>query len=123
MITSSRMFEHKSEPLASRATFIKRMVAGFAVSLAMIAMSLGIGICGYRWLGNLSWVDALLNASMILGGMGPVDRLATTPAKIFAAVYAIFSGLMFISVMGIILAPIVHRIIHRFHLDVTESAD
>ena len=110
------MFEHKSEPIASRARFIRRMMTWFGVSLAMIAVSLGIGICGYRWIAHLTWIDSLLNASMILGGMGPVDRLDTSAAKIFASAYAIFSGLMFISVMGLILMPMVHRVIHKFHL-------
>ena len=83
----------------------------------MIAVSLAIGICGYHWTASLTWLDALLNASMILGGMGPVDRLENASAKVFASVYAIFSGLMFISVMGVILAPVLHRIMHKFHLD------
>lgn len=111
------MFEHKSEPLASRSAFIRRMVLSFGASLAMIAAALSIGICGYRWTAGMAWIDSVLNASMILGGMGPVDRLPTSGAKLFASAYAIFSGLMFISVMGIILAPVVHRIIHKFHLD------
>ena len=111
------MFERKSEPIASRSRFIKRMAACFGVSLAMIAISLGIGICGYHWTAKLSWLDSLLNASMILGGMGPVDRLDNAAAKVFASAYAIFSGLMFISVMGVILTPVVHRVMHKFHLD------
>src|ERR1035437_1511530 len=111
------MFERKSEPIASRSRFIKRMAACFGVSLAMIAISLGIGICGYHWTARLSWLDSLLNASMILGGMGPVDRLDNPAAKLFASAYAIFSGLMFISVMGVILAPVLHRLMHKFHLD------
>jgi len=117
VVGSPRMFEHKSEPLASRTAFIKRMAAGFAISMAIITAALGIGVYGYHRIAGLPWIDALLNASMILGGMGPVDRLTTTGAKAFASAYAIFSGLMFISVMGVILAPAVHRIIHRFHLD------
>lgn len=111
------MFEHKSEPLASRTEFIQRMAVCFAMALAMIGGALGIGIAGYRWIADLSWIDSLLNASMILGGMGPVDRLETPAAKVFASAYAIFSGLMFITVMGVILAPFLHRIIHKFHLD------
>lgn len=121
MIKFIRMFEHHSEPIASRARFIKRMALSFGFSLAIIAAALGIGVCGYRWIADLPWIDALLNAAMILGGMGPVDRLTTTGAKLFASGYAIFSGLMFISVMGVILAPVVHRVIHKFHLDDGES--
>ena len=111
------MFEHKSEPIASHAVFLKRMAASFGVALAMILVALGIGVCGYHAIAGLPWIDSLLNASMILGGMGPVDRLVTVSAKLFASGYAIFSGLVFISIMGIILAPVIHRIIHKFHLD------
>ena len=110
------MLENKSEPIASRATFIRRMLACFGLSLAMIAVSLGIGISGYHWIAHLPWIDSLLNASMILGGMGPVDHLDASAAKMFASAYAIFSGLMFISVMGVLLMPVFHRVIHRFHL-------
>ena len=115
------MFERKSEPIASRTIFIRRMAACFGVSLTMIAVSLGIGICGYHWTAKLSWLDSLLNASMILGGMGPVDRLDNAAAKVFASAYAIFSGLMFISVMGVILTPVVHRVMHKFHLDAGDA--
>lgn len=96
--------------------FIRRMLACLGLSLAMIAVSLFIGVLGYHRIAHLSWIDSLLNASMILGGMGPVDRMAGSAAKVFASVYAIFSGLMFISVMGIILAPVIHRVIHKFHI-------
>jgi len=93
------------------------MAASFGVSLAMIAASLGLGVCGYHWIADLPWIDSLLNAAMILGGMGPVDRLTTSGSKLFASAYAIFSGLVFISVMGVVLAPVIHRVIHKFHLD------
>ena len=111
------MFEHKSQPVAPRTAFIKRMAVSFGVASGMIAVALGFGICGYRWVADLSWIDSILNASMILGGMGPVDHLDSRAAKLFASAYAIFSGLMFISIMGVILAPVIHRIIHKFHLD------
>jgi len=114
------MFERKSEPIASRAMFVKRLALCFGIALAMIAVALGLGIMGYHWIAGLPWVDALLNASMILGGMGPVDHLATSASKVFASLYAIFSGLVFISVMGVILAPVLHRVMHRFHLDADE---
>lgn len=117
------MFEHRSEPLATRAAFVKRMALGFALSLALIAGALGVGVCGYHWLGRLPWIDAVLNASMILGGMGPVDRVDPVSAKLFASGYAIFSGLVFISVMGIILGPVAHRLIHKFHLDDQDADD
>lgn len=85
-----------------------------------------IGMVGYHILAGLGWVDSFENAAMILGGMGPVDQMSTTSAKIFAGLYAIFSGLMFLSIMGIVLAPIFHRVMHKFHLadeDVNEEID
>ena len=111
------MFERKNEKVVPVAFFIKRLLVhiGFAVLLILIA--LGIGIAGYHWIANLKWIDSLLNASMILGGMGPVDVLTGVAAKIFASLYALFSGLVFIGIMGIILTPIVHRMIHTFHVD------
>ena len=84
---------------------------------ALIVAALMIGMAGYHWLAGLSWIDALLNAAMILTGMGPVDVLHSTGAKFFAAAYALFSGLMFITVMGVVFAPMAHRILHKFHMD------
>ena len=80
-------------------------------------VALFVGIAGYHWIAGLKWVDALLDASMILGGMGPVTPLTTNAAKVFASAYALFSGLVFIAVMGIVLSPIVHRVLHKFHVD------
>jgi len=111
------MFEHKSEAVASRLAFIKRMAFSFVLALGLIAGALGVGIVGYHAIAGLPWIDSILNASMILGGMGPVDHLDTTGAKLFASAYAIFSGLMFISIMGVVLAPVIHRVIHKFHFD------
>jgi hypothetical protein len=81
------------------------------------AAVLFVGIAGYRWIAGLGWVDSLLEASMILGGMGPVSPIETIGAKIFASGYALFSGLVFIAVMGIVLAPVIHRMLHTFHAD------
>ena len=78
--------------------------------------SLTIGVCGYHYLGGLPWIDSILNASMILGGMGPVDTLKTSGAKLFASLYALYSGLALIAVMGIMLTPIIHRFLHKFHI-------
>ena len=122
MIWADPMFEHRTDPLASRSAFARRMALSFVWAGATILAALGAGVCGYRWIAGFGWIDALLNASMILGGMGPVDRLSTTGAKLFASAYAIFSGLVFISVIGIILGPVFHRIIHKFHLDEDEAA-
>ena len=83
----------------------------------LIGFSLFIGIAGYHWLAGLKWIDALLDASMILGGMGPVSELHTTGAKLFASLYALFSGMVFIGIIGLVLAPLAHRMLHRFHLD------
>ena len=97
--------------------FLRRAAVHFAVGLGGIVLAVAIGVLGYHLLAKLPWVDSFLNASMILGGMGPVDKLETTPAKLFAAFYALFSGLVFIALMGIVLAPWAHRILHRFHMD------
>lgn len=117
------MFEHKSQPIAPLTAFVKRMAASLGLSLALIGVSLGIGVGGYHWIAHLPWIDALLNASMILGGMGPVDALTTAAAKLFASAYAIFSGLMIISVMGVVLAPAIHRIIHKVHRETGSDND
>lgn len=87
------------------------------VALALIAVALMIGIAGYHYIAGFNWVDSLLEASMILGGMGPVNSLPNDTAKIFASIYALFSGLMLIALMGIILSPVIHRILHKFHVD------
>jgi len=93
------------------------MAVHLAIALVLIVGVLCLGMAGYHWLADLNWVDALLNASMILGGMGPVDLLPNTGAKIFASVYALFSGLVFIAIMGILFAPMVHRMLHAFHME------
>jgi hypothetical protein len=114
------MYEHRTHPLLSRAEFRKRVGRHGLVALAVLVFGLGIGVLGYHWLGQLSWIDSLLNASMILGGMGPVDTLQSNAAKIFASCYALFSGLAFISIASILLAPFVHRMLHRFHAEECE---
>lgn len=89
----------------------------FALSLFLIISALGIGIIGNHLLENLSFTDSFLNASMILGGMGPVNELKTEGGKIFAGFYALFSGLIFLVVVGLIIAPLFHRLLHRFHFE------
>jgi len=111
------MFERKHETVASPGVFAKRMVGAVGLSLGLILPALFIGIAGYHWIDKLNWVDSLLEASMILGGMGPVNPLRNDAAKIFASCYALFSGLVLIGVMGIILTPITHRLLHKFHLE------
>ena len=117
-------FEHHSEQLLPIRHFLRRMIRFAALSAAIIGASLAIGVSGYHWLGGLPWVDALLNAAMILTGMGPVDRMQTVPGKLFAAGYALFSGLAFVSMVGVLAAPIIHRFFHALHLGVeAESPD
>ena len=110
-------FERRHDQLAPRSIFIKRLLAALAVALCLILFALMIGIAGYHILAGFNWVDSLLEASMILGGMGPIKELPNDTAKIFASIYALFSGLIFIGVMGIVLGPVVHRIMHKFHVD------
>jgi hypothetical protein len=86
-------------------------------TLFLILFALGLGIAGYHWWAGYRWIDALFNAAMILGGMGQVNPLTNNAAKIFASFYALFSGLVFIAVMGIVFSPIVHRMLHKFHID------
>lgn len=93
------------------------MVAG------AIAVALGIGILGYHWLGGLAWIDALVNASMILGGMGAVDPITTVAGKLFASGYAIFSGLFFLAASAVLVAPWLHRLLHRFHIEQKGKGD
>lgn len=110
------MFEHHRQPLASLPAFIKRMALCLAIALSLIMVALALGMLGYHAIAKLDWVDAFLNAAMILAGMGPVNALTTTAAKLFAGCYAIFSGLVFLTIMAIVLAPVLHRIMHNFHL-------
>ncbi len=111
------MFERKNERLAPRSVFFIRLLTSGAITGFLIAITLSIGIIGYHWIAGFDYVDSLLEASMILAGMGPVNSLHTIGAKIFASLYALFSGLVFIVIMGIILAPVTHRILHKFHLE------
>jgi len=111
------MFERKTEKLAPISVFVRRMAASVAMAGLLVAAALSIGISGYHWIAGFDLVDPFLEASMILGGMGPVNSLATAGAKIFASLYALFSGLVFIAIMGIVLAPVTHRMLHKFHID------
>ncbi len=110
-------FEHRGQPLLPKKKFIRRLAAAFALASSLLALWTLIGICGYHWLAGLGWVDAFLNAAMIVGGMGPVDVLSTSASKLFAGFYAILSGVVFLVVFGLLIAPIFHRFLHRFHLD------
>lgn len=115
------MFESRNEPLAARHIFLWRFLRYFGAASLLAGVSLGAGILGYHYIAEMNWIDSLLNASMILGGMGPVDPLKTEAAKLFASAYALFSGLVAITVMGMVLAPLAHRALHLFHLDEEDS--
>ncbi|MCX7390664.1 MAG: hypothetical protein WCR23_06390 [Planctomycetota bacterium] len=114
---SECMYEHRTKPLLTNRVFVQRVAWHVAGALLALSIALAGGVCGYHYLGRLPWIDALLNASMILGGMGPVDPMRTPSGKIFASAYALFSGLFFIGFATILIAPFVHRIFHRFHLE------
>jgi hypothetical protein len=109
--------EAKHQPVLSRKEFAKRMARSFGIAVLLILASLLFGVCGYHYLEDLPWIDAYVNASMILGGMGPVDPVKTTAGKIFAGCYALYSGLVVIMVAGVLLAPVVHRMLHKFHAE------
>lgn len=110
-------WEAKHHPVVSRAAFAKRMARSFAIAGAFTALSLFGGMCGYHFLERLAWLDSFLNASMILGGMGPVDPVKTDAGKFFAGCYALYSGLFVIAAAGVLAAPIVHRMLHKFHAE------
>ena len=116
-------FEHRSKPLLPRKKFLVRVFRYAAFSLMLIGFSLGIGVVGYHYTNDLNWLDALLNASMILTGMGPVDPIETDGGKWFASIYSIFSGVAFLSTVAVFLSPLVHRFMHKLHLDSKETKD
>ena len=115
------MFEHHKQPLASQSKFAQRMLRFSLFAGGIILFSLGIGILGYHTLESLSWIDSLLNASMILGGMGPVNSLQTSAGKVFASFYALYSGIVLLASVGILITPVFHRFLHRFHLELEDN--
>lgn len=117
------MFERKSQALLSCPHFLRRMVLSVALAGAVLAFGLGVGVLGYHFIAHLAWVDSFHSASMILTGMGPVLPMTDDASKIFASLYALFSGLVILSVIVITIAPVVHRVLHRFHLDEEDFKD
>jgi hypothetical protein len=116
------MYEARHAPLATRRRFVRRIVNHFGIVTAVIAVSLGIGIGGYRYFEGMDWIDAYLNAAMLLGGMGPVDpQLRTVSGKLFAGVYALYAGMIVLVAAGLLMAPVFHRFLHRFHLEEEEA--
>ena len=110
------MYEHRDQPLLPRRQYATRLAQSSAVGLAIVLAALAVGVAGYHFLEGLAWIDAFLNAAMILGGMGPVNALNTAGGKIFAACYALASGLIILVVAGVVFVPVVHRFLHSFHL-------
>ena len=115
------MFEQSHQQLLPRRAFILRLGRFAGAAFLLIAASWVIGILGYRELEGMSWIDATLNAAMILGGMGPVDPLYTDAGKLFASFYALFSGILFLVVASVLIAPILHRFLHHFHLEANKA--
>src|SRR4051812_20611799 len=115
------MYEQSHQRLLTRAEFARRVAGHFLVASLALSVALGTGVVGYHFIARLGWIDSVLNASMILGGMGPVTDLGTNEAKIFASGYALFSGLFFVAMAGILLGPFLHRLMHRFHVDDSEE--
>lgn len=111
------MYERRHEPLVSREVYLRRIARSGGLASSAVFAALFLGVSGYHWIEGIPWVDSILNAAMILGGMGPVTELHTTAGKLFAAAYALFSGLMFIVVAGLLFAPVIHRFLHKFHLE------
>ena len=117
------MFETRSKPLLPRSSYYARLVRSAAIGLVVIVIALGAGMLGYHYFEGMPWIDAFTNAAMILSGMGPLAPLSTTNGKLFAGFYALFSGLVFVVVMGIVFAPVVHRFMHRFHVEMDKKDD
>lgn len=115
------MYEHHSKPLLPRRLFLQRVLGHASLALLVLIGSLGIGVAGYHVTEGLSLIDSILNASMILGGMGPVDAIKTPGGKLFASFYSLFSGIVFLGVVGILLAPIAHRMLHKLHLSAEDE--
>jgi len=112
------MYEHRTHPPLTRAAFLLRMLRHFLLAIAFVGVSLGAGMLGFLYFEDAqvkTWRDAFLNAAMLLGGMGPVHTPATEGGKVFAALYALYAGLFFLVAAGLLLAPVSHRLLHRFH--------
>lgn len=111
------MYESRKQSPISREDFARRLLSHLAVAVALLAASLALGMAGYMALERLSWIDAFLNAAMLLGGMGPVNAPQTAAGKLFAGAYALYAGLAFIVTAGLLFTPVLHRLIHKFHWD------
>ncbi len=110
-------YEHKSQPLASRKVYLKRVYHNLIWAFFIMLLCLLLGVFGYHYTGGISWIDSLHNASMILSGMGPVVQIESNSGKLFSSFYALFSGVAFITNIGILLSPIAHRFFHKLHAE------
>jgi len=117
------LFEHRSQPLLPRRAYLRRLTFAATISVSILILWVFGGMTGYHLFGGLTWIDSFLNTAMIVGGMGPVDTLVNPAAKVFAGVYAILSGVLFLAIFGILAAPIIHRFLHRFHLEFYENGE
>ncbi len=115
------MEQRRHAPLLPRKKFLRRVARSAGLAGALILGSLSLGVAGYHVFGRLSWIDSLVNASMILAGMGAVDPIASDPGKLFASFYALFSGVAFLTIVAVLLAPVMHRFLHRFHLELADE--
>jgi hypothetical protein len=115
------MYEHRRDHPLPRAAFARRLARHAALAFALMLLSLGIGMAGYEYFEGLDWRDAFLDAAMLLGGMGPVHTPITPGGKLFAGCYALYAGIVFLVVAGLLLAPVVHRLLHRFHWEGKEK--
>jgi hypothetical protein len=111
------MYEHRSNPLLTHRQFLARMARSVWLGVLILGFSLGIGMAGYHLFEKMSWLDAFANASMILSGMGPLAPIQTSAGKLFAGCYALFSGVAFLTSIGVLFAPVAHRFLHKFHLE------
>ena len=102
---------------------MRRLARNFGFATAILLLSLGLGMAGYHFTEGLSWIDSMLNASMLLGGMGPVTQLHTIAGKLFASFYALFSGIVLLAAAGVVIAPLFHRLLHHFHIDIADNPD
>ncbi len=110
-------FDTKSEPIASQSEFLGRVSVNILAALVLLALALGVGMYGYHTTERMSWLDAFLNAAMLIGGMGPVSDLHTDGGKLFAGVYAMVCGVVFVLASGVVLAPVIHRVLHSLHAE------
>ena len=110
-------YEHRTQPLISREKFAYRLWKHFLIASCVVLVSLLIGMFGYHYLARFAWIDSFLNAAMLLGGMGPVGDIPTQSGKLFAGLYALYAGLVLIAAAAVLLTPVLHRVMHRLHLE------